>query len=159
MPTFPASCKRRGKPCWPPPLEAALALHLGQESLLGPLRQGQQGDQLVGCLLQILGLFRHDFQAVDRAVFRQQYAVRVIDEAPWRCHRHDPDPVVVGTGLIGFVRLYLQVIEITQQHQHEDDHADVGDQGAPEEQTSLGTVIAHFDAILQHAVTLWLTCG
>ncbi|MND94763.1 hypothetical protein D3C80_869940 [compost metagenome] len=140
-------------------LEAALALHLGQEPLLGPLRQGQQGDQLVGRLLQILGLFRHYLQAVDGAVLRQQHAVGVIDEAPWRCHRHDPDPVVVGTGLIGFVRLYLQIVEITQQHQHEDDHADVGYQGAPEEQTSLGTVIAHFDAILQHAVTLWLTCG
>ena len=140
-------------------LEAALTFDLGQELLLGPLRQGQQGDKVVRGLLQVLGLFGHDLQAVDRAVFRQQDTVGVVDEATGRRHRYHTDAVVVGSGLISFVRLYLQVVEVSQQHQHEGDHADVGDQGAPEEQTSLGTVIAHFNAILQHAVTLWLTCG
>ena len=135
-------------------LEAALALHFGEELLLGAFRQTQQGDQLVGGFFEIFGLFRHDFQTVDRAVFRQQHAVGVIDEAARRRHRHDADAVVVGTGLVGVVRLHLQVVEIAQQHQHQHYHANVGDQGSSEEEATLGAVVAHFDASLQHAATL-----
>ncbi len=138
-------------------LEAALALHLGEELLLGAFRQTQQGDQLVGGFFEIFGLFRHNFQTVDRAVFRQQHAVGVIDEAPWWRHRYHADTVGVGASLVGVVGLDLQIIEIAQQHQHQHDDADVGYQGAPEEQIALGTVIAHFDALFQHAFTsdLW----
>ena len=144
-------------------LEATLAFYFGQKLLFGAFRQPQQGDQLVGSFFKIPGLFRDDFQTVDRAILRQQHSVGVIDEPPWWRHRHHPDTVGVGTGLIGVVGLHLQVVEIAQQHQHQHHDADVGYQGAPEEQIALGTVIAHLDALFQHAFTsdLWgaITAG
>ncbi|SPX94681.1 Uncharacterised protein [Morganella morganii] len=72
--------------------------------------------QLIQYIRQVSDLLRYDFELINRSVFRQQSASAVINHATaWR-NRNQFYPVIIGTGLIIFMAVNLEMIEIHHQY-------------------------------------------
>ena len=72
--------------------------------------------QLIQYVRQVSDFLRHDFELINGSVFRQQRAFAVINQTPARRNRNQFDPVIIGTGLIIFMAVNLEMIEIHHQY-------------------------------------------
>ena len=83
--------------------------------------------------VEIVDLFRRDFEAVGGAVLCQQHAVAVVDQAAGRRQRQHLDAVFLRQRREVFVIDDLERHQAPGQHQYEGDHEHPGDNDARQE--------------------------